>query len=258
MYARVIEIIPNDKNPEVDFDELIGRFICSLKNNGQILSEYLLVNDDDKYSLYVTTPKLDSLNANFDSTYAARDRAELKKHCSFTVRSIGKNVYSEEYCSCDDWSIIEMETFAQDIDSVFICCTCGKPIALYELPHLDRQSDHGCIINWQNAYRATDELWLDGLSDKFTGKQLGNVNSRLNKLGKKIAAAMSRHTGAKIYLHISNDIPDQMQYATVDGQLTGLCPSCGKPMKYVKFCDDYEIFVCDDCSLSTDLPDDKE
>lgn len=258
MFAQVIEFVPTEKSADVDFVELIGRFVCSLKNNGQILSEYSLVKDGGKYSLYVTTPKSDSLDECFDSVHAACDRYELDKHCTIETRHIGENVYSEEYCSCDMWTAIEMETYAEDIDSVFICCTCGKPIALYELPYLKGQSDHWCIINWQNTYRATDELWLNSLSDKFTGNQLVKPNSRLNKLAKKIAAAMSRNTGAKIYLHISDDIPDKVQYDTVDGRLTRLCPGCGEPMKYVKFCDDYEIFVCEDCLLSSDLPDDKE
>lgn len=256
MTAQVIDFIPNENSADVDFVELIGQYVCSLRNNGQILLENSFIKDGDKYSLYVTTPKPDSLDERFGSVYVKRDRAELDNYCTVTVRRIGQNVYSDEYCTCDTRSAMEMETYDVDIDSVFICCDCGKPIALYELPYLDGQNDHYPIVNWQNVYRATDTLWMDSLSDKFTGNQLANPNSRLNKLGKKIAAAMSRKTGTKIYLHIVHDVPGRVQYDTIDGQIIRLCPGCGEPMEYVEQCSDYEIFVCDDCLLSSDLPDD--
>ncbi len=146
-----------------------------------------------------------------------------------------------------------MQTYANDIDSVFTCCTCGKPIPLYELPYLDKQSDHWHIVNWQSTYSATDTLWLDSLSDRFTGNQLTNVHSALNKIGKSIAEEISEKTGYKCYYNIFDDLTKKVKFVENNGETLRLCPHCEKPMKNIKFSEDYERFVCEDCKLSSDL-----
>lgn len=254
MQVQIIEFKPLKNNDEIDMKDLIQHFICCLKNNGQILSESLLSQNNDIYTLYVTTPKCDSLDNRFDSIYVQCDRDKLNQCCTISVRPIGTNVDSQEYCSCRKRTIIEMQTFANDIDSVFTCCACGKPIALYELPYLDSQDDHWYIVNWQNTYRAVDTLWLDSLSDRFTGNQLVNGNSVLNKIGRKIADEIGLKVAAKVYYNIFNDLTKRVKFEKINGKHIRLCPGCGKVMKYAKFGDNYERFVCDDCSLSSDLP----
>ena len=254
MQVQAIEFKNFCKNDELDALDLIQYFIGSLKSNGQILSNSLLIQNDDSYILYVTTPKCDSLDRRFDSIYVQRDRDKLNQICTITIKHIGTNTDSQEYCSCGKRTIIEMQTFYSDIDSVFTCCTCGKPIALYELPYLDRQNDHYDIVNWQNTHRAVDTLWLDSLSDRFTSNQLVNTNSILNKNGKAIANEISKKVAAKVYYNIFDDLTKKVKFETINGKHVRLCPNCGKVMKYVKFSDTYERFVCDDCSLSSNLP----
>lgn len=254
MQVQVIEVKNSIKRNEIDIKDLIQHFICCLKNNGQILSESLIVQNNDIYLLYVTTPKCDSLDKCFDSIYVRRDRDKLNQFCTIAVGHIGTNIDSQEYCSCSKRTIIEMQTFANDIDSVFTCCACGKPIALYELPYLDNQDDHWRIVNWQNTYRSVDTLWLDGLSDRFTGNQLVDIDSTLNKKGRAIANEISQKIAAKVYYNIFDDLTKKVRFEKINGKRTRLCPCCGKGMKYIKFGDDYERFVCDDCSLSSALP----
>lgn len=254
MYAQVIELKILENVDEKDLDEKIYQFVCSLKNNGQILREYQVVKIDGGYSLYVTTPKENSLSEQFDSIYVKRDREELKKYFAVSVTQIGLNVLSEEYCSCTTRTVMEMETYDCDIDSVFICCICGKPIALYELPYIDEQTDHYHIVNWQNTYSATDTLWLDSLSNRFTGNQLVNVNSALNKEGRRIANEMGKKSGIRVYYNVFDDMTKKVRYVRLDDKYIRLCPCCDHPMRYVKIRDDYEIYVCDDCMLSSELP----
>jgi len=253
MQVQVIEIKNLIKSDEIDIKDLIYYFMRSLKDNGQILSGSLMVQNDDNYMLYVTTPKSDSLNKRFDSIYVQRNRDQLNQFCTISTKYIGTNVDSQEYCSCSKRTIIEMETYANDIDSVFTCCTCGKPIALYELPYFG-EHDHWYIVNWQNTYRSVVTLWLDGLSDRFTGNQLVNVNSALNKYGREISDEIGHKVGAKIYYNIFDDLTKKVRFEKINGKYIRLCPGCQKAMKYIKFGDDYERFVCDDCSLSSRLP----
>lgn len=256
MFAYIIELKTKVNDAKSDIEEIIASFICSLKNNGQILRNHITVKNDWGYKLYVTTPKCDSLDICRDSIYVKRDRDLLSKYFTITVLQVGVAVDSQEYCSCEKRTAMEMQTFANDIDSALTCCNCGKPIALYELPYLDRQDDHWCIVNWQNTYSATDILWLDSLSDRFTGNQLVNVNSALNKSGYEITKEIAQKTGIKCYYNVFDDLTKKVKFATVNGKMVRVCPSCGKAMKYVKFCDDYERYVCEDCKLTSDLPKD--
>lgn len=257
MFTQLINLNNDNEKSQNNAINLLEHFICCLENNGQILNEHLLVKIDNGYMLYVATPKSNSLNSCFDSIYVKKDRNALAEIFTITVKQIGINPHSQEYCSCGKKTAIEMQTFANDVDSVFTCCACGKPIALYELPYLDRQDDHCVIVNWQNTYRATDTLWLESLSDRFTGNQLVKVDSVLNKNGREIANDISRKTERKCYYNIFDDLTKKVKFTKVHGKTVRICPSCERAMKYVKFCDNYERCVCDDCNLSSGLPKDE-
>lgn len=256
MFAHIIELRILNNDIDIDIEERISSFVCSLKNNGQILRDHITVKNNYGYDLFVTAPKCDSLETCHDSIYVKRDRELLSKYVTINARQIGVDADSQEYCSCDKRTTIEMQTFANDIDSVFTCCICGKPIALYELPYLEKQDDHWCVVNWQHTYGATDTLWLDSLSDRFAGNQLVNVDSALNKSGREIAKEISEKTGLKCYYNVFDDLTKKIKFTKLNGKTVRICPSCGNAMKYVKFCDDYERCVCEDCKLASDLPKD--
>lgn len=254
MLIQMIEFKDFKNQIQTDVEDKIVHFISCLRNNGQVLSEYLLIRIENGYKLYVETPKADSLESCFDSMYVKKYRDILNEIFTITVTQIGVNAVSREYCSCGTKTSIEMQTFANDIDSVFTCCNCGKPIALYELPYLDRQDDHWAIVNWQETFCATDTLWLDSLSDRFTGNQLVKVNSALNKNGREIANEMSQKTGLKCYYNIFDDLTKKVKFTKVNNKTVRICPSCDKAMLYVKFCNNYERYVCNSCMLSSDIP----
>lgn len=92
------------------------------------------------------------------------------------------------------------------------------------------------------------------MSDRFTGNQLVNINSALNKEGRRIANEIGKKAGIKVYYNVFDDLTKKVRYVKLNDKLVRLCPCCDYPMRYVKNCDDYEIYVCDDCMLSSDLP----
>ena len=253
MFVHIIELKRINGDEGNGVEEIINSFISALKNNGQILSGHKTVKTDNGYNLYVTAPKRNSLEPCNDSIYVKRDRELLSKYVTINISPIGVDAYSREYCSCEKRTAIEMQTFAGDIDSVFTCCSCGKPIALYELPYLDKQDDHWYIVNWQNTYRATDTLWLDSLSDRFTGNQLVNINSVLNRNGREIAEEIGRKAGLKCYYNVFDDLTKKVKIAKVNGKTVRICPSCGNAMNLVEFCDNYRRYVCEECKLSSDV-----
>lgn len=253
MFVQVIEL-KNIDRPQEEDRNIIENWLCSLKYNGQILSNNFILKTEHGYDVCVATPKGDSLEPCYDNIFVKRDRDLIRKHFSIAARSLGKSINGKEYCACTQRTAVEMQTFDEDTDSLFTCCSCGKPIALYELPYFGRSNDYLYILNWQDSYRAMHMLWMNSLNDKIFGKQLVKANSELNKIGREIAKELSEKAGLKIYYNMFDDLTGKVKYVTAKGKTVRKCPNCGKPMTYTKFSDNYEIFVCDDCKLSSDLP----
>ena len=145
---------------------------------------------------------------------------------------------------------MEMQTFRFDIDSVFTCCDCGKPVVLYELPYLEKREDHNDIQLWQDNYAAMDMLWLNCLCDRYTGNQRVKLDSALNKQGIEIAEYMSKQLGYPVYYHLECDYGKSIKAEKVGDQQIHICPKCGKLMKRVRFSEDHERDICEECKLS--------
>ena len=252
MYYKVIELSP--KSPKATYNEtkyLIWHFLCTLASNGQILKNYRGTQDIN-LMLYVTTPKIDSLSEEHDSVYVKNDREKLSEYFNIQIKEYGIDLESQEYCTCKTRSAMEMQTFWSDIDSVFTCCDCGKPVALYELPYLEEHKDHNDIQQWQTSYAAMDMLWMNCLCDRYTGNQRVKLDSALNKQGIEIAKCMSKQVGYPVYYHLECDYGKSIKAKKVGDQQIHICPKCGKLMKRVKFSENHERDICEECKLSYD------
>ena len=247
-----IELQPKQAINNADVEKLIWEFLCSLERNGQILKDYKVAKTES-YSLYVTFPKLDSFDEKYDGIYVKQNREKIKDYFDYTITPLGENLESQQYCCCNKRSAIEMQTFRVDIDSVFTCCDCGKPIALYELPYPKDREDYCDIQLWQDNYAAMDMLWLNCLCDRYTGNQRVKFDSALNKQGIEIAQYMSEQLGYPVYYHLECDYGKSIKTEKVGNQQIHVCPKCGKLMKRVKFTEeDYECDICENCNLSYD------
>ena len=190
MYFKILEL--STKTLNVSYEEtkdLIWHFLYALESNGQILKNYKVVKNTN-LMLFVTTPKEDSLSECYDSVYVKNDRKKLKNYYNVQITECGIDLESQEYCTCKIRHAIEMQTFRYDIDSVFTCCNCGRPITLYELPYLEKREDHNDVQQWQDNYAAMDMLWLNCLCDRYTGNQRVKHDSALNKQGIEIAESI--------------------------------------------------------------------
>ena len=253
MYYKIIELSP--KQPSVSYDgtkDLIWHFLYALECNGQILKNYKVIHSIN-FMLYVTTPKNDSLSEFHDSVYVKNDREKIGEYFNIQIKECGIDLESQEYCACEKRSAMEMQTHRFDIDSVFTCCDCGKPVVLYELPYLEMREDHNDIQLWQDNYAAMDMLWLNCLCDRYTGNQRVKLDSTLNKQGIEIAEYMSKQLGYPVYYHLECDYGKSVKAEKVGDQQIHICPKCGRLMKRVKFSEDYERDICEECKLSYDV-----
>ncbi len=247
-----IELLPKQVIAKEDAEELIWTFLCSLERNGQILKDYKLTKDKN-YTMYVTLPKADSFDEKHDGVYVTRDRKKMNETYSYIVTLLGVNIESQPYCECKKRTAIEMQTYYRDPDSVFTCCDCGKPIVYYELPFpAENQEDYCWAQNWQENYSSMDILWMNCLCDRYTGNQRVKLDSALNKQGIEIAEYMSKQLGYPVYYHLECDYGKSVKVEKVGNQQIHICPRCQKLMKRVKFSEDHERDICENCALSYD------
>lgn len=235
-------------------EDVIWEFLNSLNNNGQILKGYKVVKNEN-FLLYVSLPKPDSLEIKHDSPYVKRDREKLEQFFDIFVRIIGVDAASGGYCECVQRNAIEMQTTAYDIDSVFTCCRCGKPIALYELPLPEFEGDYGKIRWWQDNFSAMDMLWMNCLCDRYTGRQLTECSSALNRQGRELAANMGKKLGCKVYYNMFDDLvagSRKPKWRKEGEKFRRVCPECGKLMIHFGN-DNFEMEYCDDCNLSSNV-----
>lgn len=204
--------------------------------------------------MYVTLPKSDSFDEKYDGVYVKRDREKIKEIYSYAVIPLGENIGIRQYCDCKKRTAIEMQTYSCDQDSVFTCCDCGKPIAYYELPFpAENQEDYYLVQDWQENYSSMDTLWMNCLCDRYTGNQRVKTDSALNRQGIEIAEYMSKKLGYPVYYHLECDYGKSIKAEKVDGQQIHICPKCGKIMNRLKFSEDHERDVCNECNLSYDV-----
>ncbi len=250
MYCR-IDLIPKMPVDNNNVEELLWSFLCSLERNGQILKDYKIVKNEN-YFLFVTFPKEDSFDEKYDGVYVERERKRIKEYFDYSVIALGENIESQLYCCCSNRSGVEMQTYNWDIDSVFTCLDCGKPIAMYELPFLNDHEDHFAIQDWQENYSAIHMLWTNCLCDRYTGNQLVKPDSALNKQGYEIAQEMSKLLGCNVYYHLSDEYGRKIKTEYNGESIVHVCPKCQKAMKRVNFTEGYIRDICDDCGLSFD------
>lgn len=247
-----IEFIPLLGIEPDEAEAQIWSFLCSLERNGQILKEYSLIKGEH-YTAYVTLPHPDSFDRRYDGVYVRRERERLCEHFECILLPFGENLSSQPYCECETHTAIEMQTYDRDIDSVFTCCDCGRPIALYRLPiPAEKQEDYSIVQYWQENYAAMDLLWMNCLCDRYTGNQRVKHDSALNKQGRSIAQFMSEKLGCPVYYHLECDYGKSVQAEQVGDEQIHICPVCQTTMKRIRFSADYERDICEACGLSYD------
>lgn len=251
LYYKIV-LTPKSGAELPEDTHLFWDFLHVLECNGQILQDYKVIKDEF-YNLLVTLPEEDSLNEIYDSPYVKRERDKLNSMYTLAAVPLGINTGSTPYCRCSKRRALDMATHYFDFDSVFSCMDCGNPVAMYKLPLLDGEQDFYRVQSWQESYAAADTLWMNCLSDRFTGNQLTNPFSALNAEGREIAAELSKKLGYKVYYNMfdgGNFYKKFSKWENVEGVNYRLCPICGKRMELYKS-ENYKTLVCEECSLSS-------
>lgn len=256
--CRLLNLEIRVKSDEINYNEekffsneqeLIEDYLCTLYRNGQIFSDYNLVNiEQHKYQAFVNVPNLESLSEKYNNEYVNRSY----KHLVVQIKEIGKNILYNPNCSCEDVPYyILYGTSEIGTSSPVICGKCGNDIPLYKVPYLFTDEEHFTLINYQKTYASVHELYMQSLSDRFTKNQLLKPNSSLNKRAFKIREELENKIKKPVYLSLSRVFFDHKNdYKKIDSDK---CPKCGKNLEECEYqFDSVKIFKCDDCRLITD------
>jgi len=233
-------LTPNDRT-EVNDDiaKMISLYLGSLSKNGQILRNYEIVKSGTEYYAYLTLPEKNSLDENYNSKYSNEYLMKLKELFHLKIEYIGDNINHDASCFCISPSWYMLYTDWTLIESPVVCGDCGKEVPLYKLPYLQKRDDHYEIYCWQIAYTSIDNIWLHGLSDRFSYRQMNDPRSQLAKEGREICAELENLTGKPVYYYIFNNKKTKAN-----------CPDCGTSWEQVKDC--FIDFRCEKCRLVAD------
>ena len=68
----------------------------------------------------------------------------------------------------------------------------------------------------------------------------------------EIAEYMGKQLGYPVYYHLECDYGKSIKAKKVGDQQIHICPKCRKLMKRVRFSEDHERDICEECKLSYD------
>ena len=216
-------------------------YLSCLYKNGQILESYEIVKSAGSFLAFATLPESDSLDEKHNNIYVSKYVESVKQLFIITVENIGENLDTMNSCLCEEgplWYMLYSDW--TDEESPVVCGNCGRSVPLYKLPHILMEDEHHGVLGWKQAYRDVDGLYIYCLSDRFTYRQMHDVNSRLSKDGRDICKAFEDATGIPFYYYLFHHKKTPVT-----------CPVCGKGWKLTgdKTFIDYK---CEKCRLVAD------
>ena len=232
---------------EEAISSLMWDYLSCLYKNGQILKDYLLVKNVDSYIAFVTIPGGDALDDAYNNIYVSKYLAEIKNKFEISTDTIGENLNTDKSSECaekPEWYMLYTDW--ADEESPVVCGRCGKSVPLYKFPHISGEQEHHGVLGWKEIYRDLDSVWLYCLSDRFTYRQMNNIDSQLSKIGRELCREFETATGIPFYYYLfyADNLSGTRKTPT-------RCPVCDGDWKLTgeKTFIDYK---CDKCRLVAD------
>ncbi|MCL2461833.1 MAG: Zn-ribbon-containing protein [Defluviitaleaceae bacterium] len=212
-----INYTPKDKiEDEVSATDLLWNYLDCMYKNGQIQYDYLLTKHPGGYMAIVTLPEDSALDEKYNNGYNS-EYSEINRMFEIHMENLGENLNEQDTCACEEKPEWYMLYTSWGVDKgPVLCGKCGHTVPLYKLPYIFEEEEHFSVLGWKRAYKAIDKLFMYGLSDRFTYRQMHNANSQLAKTGREICEAFEKAAGIPFYytLYYYNKTPL-------------VCPVCG-------------------------------
>lgn len=230
-------------NNDNKISEKIDSILWMLYQNGQIIDEWIVETQKEHYVANVITADDDSLERKYYNCYILDE----VKNFDIDIQIICDDVLATDCCHCAEHSFYILATNSYETSSPIICGDCGKEIPLIHIPYIYGEEEHYSILNFQKTAKAVDTLWLNGLSDRFTKRQITDHNSRLNKMGAEICAELEKQLNNPVYYLLCNPIGGWFEFEKNNKNLEA-CPKCGGTFSKIK--NSVADKVCPKCRLA--------
>lgn len=189
----------------------------------------------------VTLPEDDALDEKYNNIYVSKHLGNMHEFFTISIEIIGEDMDTAPSCTCEkkpDWYMLYADW--TDQESPVVCGRCGKSVPLYKLPYIQKEDEYHGTLGWKEAYRDIDSLFNYCLSDRFTYRQMNNVDSQLSKIGMDICREFEKAMDVPFYYYL-------FHYR----KTPTACPACGENwiLTGEKTFIDYK---CDSCKLVAD------
>ncbi len=235
------EFVMQKRDNSEEIKKAFNAYTTALELNGQILRRHRSYTSiGNEFQLRVVAPEkttFDDANENINVT-SARERFEAAYGESVVWNCIGENKNVTGSCECKKSDYYILKGNMKDTVSPVLCGNCGNSVPLYRLPRNYSREEYYDILEWQRAYNDLNDLFKQGLDERYAYEMLNKANSSLNVEGRRIAKALNEKTGVPVYYHM-------FKYY---GKNKNECPICGEEWKNND--EEYNVdYICHRCRL---------
>ena len=235
------------EEPSTDAVEAV---LGAWRMNGQVCGrEWPIVNEAGGYATVVLSPERDSLQASFNSGYAAAavERAEadgLRLDC----HALGEDAESAPTCSCHSPSGYALFTTYLSLESPVRCMDCWHPVALYRFKPM-ASGEFNELISWQSDYQSCDSLQMNcRVLERAATREISSYDSGLSTDGRTHCATLAASSGRPFYYYLYRG-HGRSRRAELERQ----CPSCGGEWHLTTRLHSLFDFKCDRCHLLSNV-----
>lgn len=197
-----LEFLPKYEVSE-EHEELLWDYLSSLYKNGQIMEDYNIIEQDNKYVAIITLPEKVSLDNIYCNEYVRQYREKVTQRFEISnLEYFGKNINMEDVCTCNNPSWYLMYTDYARLESPISCGDCGKGVPLYRLPKYQDEREYYTMLEWQRAYNSFDRLYMYSICDRFILRHLNNPKSELFKIGLDIRRDLEVKLHRPVYYYV--------------------------------------------------------
>ena len=239
--AKIIYKCKTNKKQGRIYNDVLN-MLTALFYNGQIREDFVVEEYEDKHVAHVTTIGLEALNEE----YCNKDYKRIVEDYDVEIEFFPSAI-SEKICTCKTCSFYLIEYSIHIESSPILCGDCSRPVPLYKIPYFKKEVDHYTLITYRKMYDNIFTLWIDGLHDSFTKKQMTDYRSSLNKAGLKLRKELEKLTNIPVYFSLHNPLGCYYKF-TFNNRNLKRCPSCKGKFSPIKH--EYVDKICPKCKMA--------
>lgn len=233
-------------------EQAIRNYLETLIFNGQILGrEFPTYLQQDSFISRIILPETAALASHYHSASAKQALMALgDAGLAYPKLSVlGEDLMSNHTDPCEVPSSLILYCRFGLMNSVLYCAEHFAPIPLYRvLP--TSGPDHQDLIRWQLQFQALDEIQMQEqrVLPKSAENSLQQLNSRLNRQGRKFAAQIARQQRVPVYFALYSG--SSRNCAT---ETDKCCPGCGQAWRLAEPLHQLFDFQCQHCWLVSNI-----